>query len=38
MADEKKKEPVKYKFGEQEFDLDRYIKNIDANAASYMEK
>ena len=38
MADEKKKEPVKYKFGEQEFDLERYIKNIDANAASYMEK
>lgn len=38
MADEKKKEPVKYKFGEQELDLERYIKNIDANAASYMEK
>lgn len=38
MADEKKKEPVKYKFGEKEFDLERYIKNIDANAASYMEK
>lgn len=38
MADEKKKEPVKYKFGENEFDLERYIKNIDANVASYMER
>ena len=38
MADEKKKEPVKYKFGEREFDLQRYINNIDENVADYMKK
>lgn len=38
MANEKKKEPVKYKFGEKEFDLQRYINNIDENVADYMDK
>jgi len=37
MANENKKNPVKYKFGERELDLERYIKNIDSNVASYME-
>lgn len=36
MADEKKKEPVKYKFGERELDLQRYINNIDKNVAEYV--
>jgi hypothetical protein len=38
MADEKKKEPVKYKIGEQEVDLERYIKNIDLNVSEYMKR
>ena len=37
MADEKNKNSVKYKYGESELDLDRYIKNLDHNVQGYMD-
>ena len=36
MAEEKK-ESTKYKFGESELDLQKYIKNIDHNVQSYLD-
>ena len=37
MADIKENDSIKYKFGENEIDLKRYIYNIDRNVASYLQ-
>jgi hypothetical protein len=32
-----KKTSVKYKFGQKELDMDKYIRNIGGNVQSYLE-